>query len=178
MTMFPTDADLEPPTSLRTTHKLPIIVHPTYPLRAGELDLLASHLKVGARVLSNNYDHHIGSGKPALFKCEPYSRLKMAAGDNAIGITVLPPTMLRYGTMRTEHLRMMEEAAKGVGRGFVAKHAWSDSVKEAYELMSTTANAVNELFPPASMRLRKARMTYLPFTTPPTLFAIYELQAS
>jgi hypothetical protein len=175
MIEFPTDTDCDTPVSLRSTNKLPIIVHPTYRMFHDELNQLAPLLKVNPKVLTNNYDHYVGDEAPKLFKCEPYSRLKIIPERTAIGITVMPLTLLRYGTIRTEHLRDMTSAAQDIGRGLAVKHGWSDAVKEAYALMSITAAAVNDLFPAGSVRLRQARVSYHLFSDRPAFFSIYEL---
>lgn len=175
MIEFPTDTENDPPGWLRASNKLPIVIHPTYRMFSGELNHLAPLLRVHSRVLANNYGYYVGDNTPKLFKCHVYSRLKIIPERTAIGITVMPLTLLRYGGIRAEHLRDMGDAAKGISRLLPAKHKWSDAVKEAYALMTVTANAVNDLFPPASVRLREARVSYHLFSDKPAFFALYEL---
>lgn len=158
-------------TSAKQYARLKMYFHPIKKLTEADLTPVAHLLQVPTNALFNNYRHHGDRVGVAPFECTPMSRLKQPEphGSYCVGLTILPTALLRYGQVKAELVRDLNEASKGVCHGLMARSGWHDQVKTAYGMMLATAERVKAAHKGKPAR---AQLTYFDF--PGLYVAVHE----
>jgi hypothetical protein len=128
-----------------TYSRLPIVFHLTKALSDDNLQDLAGILHVPAKAMRNNYRFYFDRIGKAPFESILMSKLKQPPdtyGTYCIGVTVMPADLMRYGQLKTEFLRDLKDAGRGVVSELRPKDSWHDHVKNAYSLMLQTSRVV------------------------------------